>query len=250
MRSVKLPITTPQDEPLFRTLLGSGDQWGVDLSYAVQPKPEGLAQAFLIGEAFMGAEPVALILGDNIFFGQDLSRRLQRVSADSEDGDRATVFAYRVRDPERYGVVELDAENKPLSIVEKPKSPRSYYAVTGLYFYSNEVIEIAKALRPSARGELEITDVNTVYLDRGELDVELLGRGVAWLDTGTYESLLQAANFMETVESRQGLKIACPEEIAWRMGFIDSEQLARLAKPLEKAGYGRYLLEVLEQGRR
>jgi len=235
-------ITTPRDAPQFEALLGDGTQWGLDLRYAVQPEPGGLAQAFLIGETFLDGAPSALILGDNIFFGHGLAKRLQRIAAAT---DGATVFAYYVRDPERYGVVELDAEGRPVSIVEKPEAPKSNYAVTGLYFYDAEVVEIAKGLRPSARGELEITDVNAAYLERGALGVETLGRGMAWLDTGTYESLLQAANFIETVESRQGLKIACPEEIAWRMGFIDSAQLAALADGLEKTSYGAYLKELL-----
>ena len=240
-----LIITTPQDAPQFRSLLGDGSQWGVDLSYAVQDRPGGIAQAFLVGEDFIGTDPVALILGDNIFFGHDLSKRLQQISRRTEG---ATIFAYYVRDPQRYGVVELDTAGAPLSLVEKPEHPRSHYAVTGLYFYNNEVIQVSRALKPSARGELEITDVNTAYLDRKALKVEILGRGVAWLDTGTCESLLNAANFIETIETRQGLKIASPEEIAWRMGFIDSQQLAALASPLKNAGYGRYLLYLLERG--
>ncbi len=242
-----LVITTPHDAPQFRHLLGDGSQWGIELQYVVQPRPEGLAQAFLLGAEFIGPDAVTLILGDNIFFGHDLANRLQRV-ASRPDG--ATVFAYTVRDPERYGVIELDDDDRPVSLVEKPKTPRSNYAVTGLYFYNNAVVEIAQGLEPSARGELEITDVNAIYLERGELRAEILGRGIAWLDTGTYESLLQAGNFIETIEARQGLKIACPEEIAWRMGFIDAEQIERLAKPLEKSGYGRYLLDLLDGGRR
>lgn len=238
-------ITTPQDLPLFRALLGDGKQWGIAIRYADQKKPEGIAQAFLIGEKFIAGEPVCLILGDNIFFGHGLAQRLQRVAAQN---DGATVFAYNVRDPERYGVVTFDAKNRAVSIEEKPKQPKSNYAVTGLYFYDKNVVAIAKGLKPSARGELEITDVNRAYLDRGRLSVELLGRGSAWLDTGTHESLLQATNFIGMVEARQGLRIACPEEIAWRMGFIDSKQLRRLAEPLKKSGYGQYLLDVLRHG--
>jgi len=241
-----LVITTPRDSDQFRELLGDGAQWGIRLSYAVQPEPGGLAQAFLIGEEFLGDRPAALILGDNIFFGHGLAQRLQRASARA---GRATVFAYYVRDPERYGVVELDEEGKPVSIVEKPARPKSNYAVTGLYFYDNDVVEVAKGLKPSPRGELEITSVNDAYLSQGRLEVETLGRGTAWLDTGTYSSLLQANNFIETVEQRQGLKICCPEEIAWRMGFIDAAQLERLARELNKTGYGEYLLHLLELGR-
>ena len=237
-----LVITTPRDEPLFRELLGDGSQWGLRLEYAAQPAPGGIAQAFLVGESFLGSDAAALILGDNIFFGHGLAQRLQQVPLEG-----ATVFAYPVRDPQRYGVVELDAAGRPVSIVEKPKSPRSNYAVTGLYFYDHDVVAIAKALRPSARGELEITDVNNAYLERGRLRVELLGRGMAWLDTGTAESLAQATTFIETVEARQGLKIACPEEIAWRMGFIDRAQLRRLAEALGQSAYGEYLLGLLRQ---
>jgi len=237
-----LVITTPRDAESFRELLGDGSRWGLSLRYAVQPQPGGLAQAFLIGEEFVGGDPVALILGDNIFFGHGLAKRLQGIPADG-----ATVFAYYVRDPERYGVVELDANDRPKRIEEKPAAPRSNYAVTGLYFYDNDVLAIAKGLRPSARGELEITDINATYLGRGTLSVEILGRGMAWLDTGTFESLLQAANFIGTVEARQGLKVASPEEIAWRMGFIDRAQLERLAGALEKSGgYGEYLRHLLE----
>ena len=240
-----LIITTPRDQEAYQTLLGDGGQWGVNFQYAAQPSPDGLAQAFLIGESFIGADPACLILGDNIYYGQGLSAILRRATA-REYG--ATVFGYYVRDPERYGVVSFDAHGRAINIEEKPKQPKSHYAVTGLYFYDNDVVNVAKNIRPSARGELEITDVNKVYLERGALNVELLGRGYAWLDTGTHESLLAAANFMQVVEQRQGLKIACPEEIAWRMGHINDEQLAQLAAPLAKNGYGQYLLELLQPG--
>ena len=240
-----LIITSPHDRPLFEALLGDGAQWGLTISYAVQQKPVGIAHAFIIGADFIGNEPVCLVLGDNIFFGQGLAKRLQHTAANING---ATVFAYFVRDPERYGVVEFDAGNRAVSIEEKPKKPKSNYAVTGLYFYDNAVVGIAKALKPSARGELEITDVNRAYLKRGKLSVELLGRGSAWLDTGTHEALLQATNFIGMVEARQGLRIACPEEIAWRMGFIDARQLRRLAEPLKASGYGQYLLDVLRHG--
>jgi len=240
-----LVITTPRDQDAYRALLGDGRQWGVAFHYAAQPSPDGLAQAFLIGEDFIGGDPACLILGDNIYYGQGLSAVLRRAAA-RERG--ATVFGYYVRDPERYGVVSFDARGRAMDIEEKPQQPKSNYAVTGLYFYDNEVVNVAKTIRPSTRGELEITDVNRVYLERDELNVELLGRGYAWLDTGTHESLLAAANFMQVVEQRQGLKIACPEEVAWRMGFIDDEQLIRLAQPLAKSGYGHYLLELLERG--
>lgn len=239
-----LIITTPRDREAYQTLLGDGDQWGVRFQYAVQPSPEGLAQAFLIGEDFIGGDPACLILGDNIYYGQGLSTVLRRATT-RERG--ATVFGYYVRDPERYGVVSFDAGGQAVDIEEKPKKPKSNYAVTGLYFYDNEVVNVAKNIRPSARGELEITDVNKVYLERGELNVELLGRGYAWLDTGTHESLLAAAHFVQVVEQRQGLKVACPEEVAWRMGFIGDEHLARLARPLAKSGYGEYLMELLER---
>jgi len=240
-----LIITTPQDRDSFRKLLGDGRQWGVDFTYAVQPAPGGLAQAFLVGERFIAGEPVSLILGDNIFFSQGLSGRLQAVAGQTTG---ATVFAYYVADPERYGVVSFDDKGRALDIEEKPSRPKSNYAVTGLYFYDASVVEIARGLKPSARGELEITDVNLAYLRRGDLRVELLGRGSAWLDTGTHRSLLEASQFVEVIESRQRLKISCPEEIAWRMGFIESAQLARLAEPLAKSGYGEYLLEILESG--
>jgi len=236
-----LLISTPADLPLFQRLLGDGRQWGIALSYAVQPRPEGLAQAFLIGRQFIGDERVALALGDNIFYGHGLPEQLRAAAARASG---ATVFAYRVRDPERYGVVEFDPQGRALSIEEKPVRPRSHYAVTGLYYYDNDVVAIAASLWPSARGELEITDVNRAYLERGTLRVELLGRGVAWLDTGTHESLLRAAMFIETLESRQGLKVCCPEEIAFRCGYIDAAQLERLARPLTRSGYGEYLLEI------
>ncbi|HRD48200.1 MAG: glucose-1-phosphate thymidylyltransferase RfbA [Candidatus Competibacter sp.] len=240
-----LIITTPRDQDAYATLLGDGSRWGVNFQYAVQPSPDGLAQAFLIGEPFIGGDPACLILGDNIYYGQGLSAMLRRAAA-REQG--ATVFGYYVRDPQQYGVVNFDAQGRAVDIEEKPKQPKSHYAVTGLYFYDNEVIKVAKSIRPSARGELEITDVNKIYLERGRLNVEVMGRGYAWLDTGTHESLLAAANFMQVVEQRQGLKIACPEEVAWRMGYINDEQLAQLAAPLAKSGYGHYLLELLERG--
>ncbi len=239
-------ITTPRDREAFRDLLGDGGQWGLSLSYAVQPEPGGLAQAFIIGEQFVGGDPVALILGDNIFHGEGLSRRLQAV-ADRDEGAR--IFGYYVKDPARYGVVEFDREGGVVGIEEKPARPKSSFAVTGLYFYDNQVIGIAKALKPSARGELEITDVNRVYLERGALQVELLSRGTAWLDTGTHDALLDAAVFIRVVEERQGLKISCPEEIAFRMGYIDASALERLAQPLLKSGYGEYLLAIIERGR-
>ncbi|HEX8601260.1 MAG TPA: glucose-1-phosphate thymidylyltransferase RfbA [Pseudoduganella sp.] len=237
-----LIISTPQDTPRFRDLLGDGKQWGLELSYAVQPSPDGLAQAFIIGREFVGDAPSALILGDNIYYGNDLDALL-RSAANQVDG--ATVFAYHVHDPERYGVVEFDGERRAVSIEEKPAVPKSNYAVTGLYFYDNGVCDIAAAIRPSARGELEITDVNKAYLEAGRLRVELMGRGMAWLDTGTHESLLDASQFIATIEKRQGLKVACPEEIAYRKGYIDAEQLRRLAEPLKKNAYGQYLLQIL-----
>jgi len=239
-----LVISTPMDLPLFRRLLGDGSQWGICMSYAEQPHPEGIAQAFIIGRQFVGKDTVALILGDNIFYGYRLSHTLQK-SASQKEG--ATIFGYRVKDPERYGVVEFDALGRVISLEEKPKCPRSNYAVPGLYFYDNQVVDIATQLTPSARGELEITDVNKAYVAQGTLRAELLGRGMAWLDMGTQESLLQAANFIETIESRQGLKIACVEEVAYRMGYIDVVQLERLAQPLLKNDYGQYLRNLLRQ---
>ncbi len=241
MRDV-LVISTPQDTPRFQQLLGDGSQWGMNLQYAVQPSPDGLAQAFIIGEQFIGNAPSALVLGDNIYYGHDFEPLLGAADAQVQG---ATVFAYHVQDPERYGVVEFDATGKAVSIEEKPKAPKSNYAVTGLYFYDQQVVDIAKAVKPSARGELEITSVNQAYLERGELTVQTMGRGYAWLDTGTHDSLLEAGQFIATLERRQGLKIACPEEIAWRKGFIGDEQLERLAQPLAKNGYGQYLLNLL-----
>lgn len=240
-----LVITTPHDGPAFQHLLGDGSQWGIRLEYAVQPRPEGLAQAFLLGRDFIGNRPVALVLGDNIFYADGLSRKL-RTAARNPAG--ATVFGYYVNDPSRYGVVSFDAEGRVSDIEEKPARPRSHYAVTGLYFYDNEVVDIARGISPSERGELEITDVNRHYLARGDLRVELLSRGTAWLDTGTHDALLDAGNFVRVVEKRQGLKIACPEEIAYRMGFISAEALEALAHPLRKSGYGDYLLTVLNDG--
>ncbi|MBK4723109.1 glucose-1-phosphate thymidylyltransferase RfbA [Azospirillum sp. YIM DDC1] len=239
-----LIITTPEDQLQFRRLLGDGSQWGIALSYAEQPKPEGLAQAFIIGRDFVGTDSVCLILGDNIFFGHDLEPALLRAAGRT---DGATVFGYHVRDPERYGVVSFDSDGRPVAIEEKPAVPKSNYAVTGLYFYDNRVLDIAATIRPSPRGELEITDVNNVYLERRALSVERLGRGYAWFDTGTHASLLQAAEFVQTIEARQGLKIAAPEEVAWRKGFIDNEQLTRIAQPLAKSGYGNYLLNLLAE---
>jgi glucose-1-phosphate thymidylyltransferase len=239
-----LIISTPQDTPRFEQLLGDGSQWGINLQYAVQPSPDGLAQAFIIGADFVGNEPSALVLGDNIFYGHEMAQDL-RAASSSEQG--ATVFAYRVHDPERYGVVEFDAAGKAISLEEKPKQPKSNYAVTGLYFYDNRVVDVAKNLAPSPRGELEITDVNKQYLAWNELGVSIMGRGLAWLDTGTHESLLDASLFIQTIEKRQGLKIACPEEIAYRQGYIDAEQVARLADPLKKNAYGQYLLAMLNE---
>jgi glucose-1-phosphate thymidylyltransferase len=243
MRDI-LIISTPQDTPRFAQLLGDGSQWGINLQYAVQPSPDGLAQAFIIGADFVGNNPSALVLGDNIFYGHEMAHDLRAANA-SEQG--ATVFAYRVHDPERYGVVEFDAAGKAISLEEKPTQPKSNYAVTGLYFYDNRVVDIARTMKPSPRGELEITDVNKQYLDWDDLSVSIMGRGLAWLDTGTHESLLEASLFIQTIEKRQGLKIACPEEIAYRQGYIDAEQVNRLAEPLKKNGYGQYLLAMLNE---
>ena len=239
-----LIISTPQDTPRFEQLLGDGSQWGLNLQYAVQASPDGLAQAFVIGEQFVGNSPSALVLGDNIFYGHDFHELLGN-AMQREQG--ASVFAYHVHDPERYGVAEFDAQGKVLSLEEKPQAPKSSYAVTGLYFYDNQVVDLAKSLKPSARGEYEITDLNRLYLEQGQLNVEIMGRGYAWLDTGTHESLLEAGQFIATLEHRQGLKIACPEEIAWRYGWIDAAQLEKLAKPLAKNGYGQYLQRILKE---
>lgn len=238
-----LIITTPEDAPVYESLLGDGHQWGLEIQYAQQPRPEGLAQAFLIGEEFIGDSRVCLILGDNIFYGNRIEETLKS-AVEQEQG--ASVFAYYVNDPERYGVVVLDAENHAVDLEEKPAKPKSHYAVTGLYMYDNDVVEIAKSIKPSARGELEITDVNKTYLERRQLRVELFDRGTAWLDTGTIQSLLDAANFIRVLEERQGLKIACPEEIAYRQGFIDKDQLCELAEPLIKSGYGQYLMQLID----
>ena len=240
-----LVITTPRDSESFQVLLGDGSQWGIKISYKVQPSPDGLAQAFIIGEEFINGEGCALILGDNIFYGHDLSK-LVRIATQKDDG--ATVFAYYVKDPKRYGIVEFDKNRKAISLEEKPEKPKSNFAVTGLYFYDKNVVEYAKSIKPSARGELEITDLNKIYLEKGNLNVETLGRGYAWLDTGTHESLLQAASFVETVQDRQGLKIACPEEIAYNLGYINKDQLKELAKPLAKNEYGQYLLAIADGG--
>ncbi|MBF0218686.1 MAG: glucose-1-phosphate thymidylyltransferase RfbA [Gammaproteobacteria bacterium] len=242
-----LIITTPEDSAGFQRLLGDGSQIGIALSYAVQPSPDGLAQAFLIGEEFLAGEAAALVLGDNIFYGHGLRQKMQLAAARQVG---ATIFGYYVQDPERYGVVTFDSANRVLELEEKPLQPKSNYAVTGLYFYDNKVVEMAKRVKPSARGELEITDLNRLYLEAGELHLEKLGRGSAWLDTGTHDSLLDAANFIQVVEARQGLKISCIEEIAYRMGYIDREQLERVAKPLQKSGYGNYLLQVARQAQR
>lgn len=239
-----LLISTPEDTPRFQQLLGDGSQWGVSIAYAVQPSPDGLAQAFVIGEQFIGADPCALVLGDNIFHGHELAQDLQSAARRTQG---ATVFAYAVNDPERYGVVEFDAQRRAISLEEKPVQPKSRYAVTGLYFYDNRVVDIAKSLKPSPRGELEITDVNKRYLAMGELDVKVMGRGHAWLDTGTHDSLLEASLFVQTLEKRQGLKIACPEEVAYRMGYINAAKLEALAAPLLKSGYGQYLKRVLSE---
>ena len=239
-----LIISTPQDTPRFEQLLGDGSAWGLNLRYAVQPSPDGLAQAFIIGREFIGGDPAALVLGDNIFYGHDLGTQLQQAAA-RDSG--ATVFAYPVHDPERYGVVEFDERGRAISLEEKPQQPKSRFAVTGLYFYDNRVVEIAAGLKPSARGELEITDVNRIYLERNALEVVVMGRGHAWLDTGTHESLIDASLFISTIEKRQGLKVACPEEIAWRLGWIDNGALQRLAEPLAKNGYGQYLLGLLRE---
>lgn len=240
-----LIISTPQDTPRFEQLLGDGSAWGLNLKYAVQPSPDGLAQAFIIGKEFIGDAPSALVLGDNIFYGHDLQKQLEQAMA-RETG--ATVFAYHVQDPERYGVVAFDAQHRATSLEEKPLVPKSNYAVTGLYFYDNQVVKMAENLQPSARGELEITDLNRIYLEQSQLNVEMMGRGYAWLDTGTHESLIEASNFIQTIEHRQGLKVCCPEEIAYRQGFIDAAQLEKLALPLAKNGYGQYLLRLLKEG--
>jgi glucose-1-phosphate thymidylyltransferase len=239
-----LVISTPSDTPRFEELLGDGSQWGMNIAYAVQPSPDGLAQAFIIGESFVGGGDSALVLGDNIFYGHELVDQLRRANGRAKG---ATIFAYRVHDPERYGVVEFGGDGRAISLEEKPKAPKSDYAITGLYFYDSRVVDVAKSIRPSARGELEITDVNRKYLELNDLNVEVMGRGMAWLDTGTHDSLLDAGQFIATLEKRQGLKIACPEEIAFRLGWIDAEHLARIAAPLAKSGYGEYLSRLLRE---
>ncbi|WP_312831007.1 glucose-1-phosphate thymidylyltransferase RfbA [Pantoea eucrina] len=238
-----LIISTPQDTPRFEQLLGDGSQWGLNLQYKVQESPDGLAQAFIIGEEFIGDDSCALVLGDNIFYGHDLPKELMK-AVDQTSG--ATVFAYHVNDPERYGVVEFDENGKAMSLEEKPEAPKSNYAVTGLYFYDNDIVRLAKSLKPSPRGELEITDINNLYMQQGKLSVAMMGRGFAWLDTGTHQSLIEASNFIQTIEQRQGLKVACPEEIAYRSGFIDKNQVEKLAKPLSKNSYGQYLLKMIK----
>jgi glucose-1-phosphate thymidylyltransferase len=240
-----LMINTPHEQALFRRLLGDGSQWGIDIRYAVQPSPDGLAQAFLIGRDFVGDDPSCLVLGDNIFYGADLVERLKRATARTHG---ATIFGYRVKDPQRYGVAEFDTDGRVIGLEEKPSHPKSQYAVTGLYFYDKRVCDFATDLKPSPRGELEITDLNRCYLDDGSLHLEQLGRGYAWLDTGTHESLMEAGNYIQTIENRQGLKVCCPEEIAYIQGWIDAEQLMRLAKPLAKTGYGEYLIQLVKQG--
>ena len=240
-----LIISTPQDTPRFQQLLGDGSDWGLNLQYAVQPSPDGLAQAFIIGKEFIGNDPSALVLGDNIFYGHDLHKQLEQATLRN---DGATVFAYHVNDPERYGVVDFDKQGKATSLEEKPLKPKSNYAVTGLYFYDNQVIDMAANLKPSPRGELEITDLNRIYLEQKQLNVEIMGRGYAWLDTGTHESLIEASNFIQTIEHRQGLKVCCPEEIAYRKGLISANQLEKLAQPLAKNGYGQYLMRLLKEG--
>ena len=239
-----LVISTPQDTPRFAQLLGDGSQWGIQLQYAVQPSPDGLAQAFLIGEAFLAGAPAALVLGDNIFYGHDFAGLLRQANQQTTG---ATVFAYAVQDPERYGVVEFDAQGRAISIEEKPQAPKSRYAVTGLYFYDTQVVELARQVKPSARGELEITDLNRLYLEKGQMEVKTMGRGFAWLDTGTHESMMEASQFIYTIENRQGLKVAAPEEVAWRSGWINDAQLQALAQPLAKSGYGQYLLRLLKE---